>query len=85
MLHTLSNLLAPAVAERLTLVFNHVLGSESVAMERLRPHAGRRLELQLAGWPSLLPAPPPLALLPLSRWSTTAFPVNCRSPCFKNA
>lgn len=60
MLHTLSNLLAPAVAERLTLVFNHVLGSESVAMERLRPHAGRRLELQLAGWPSLLPAPPPL-------------------------
>jgi ubiquinone biosynthesis accessory factor UbiJ len=61
MLHTLTNLMAPAMAERLTLVFNHVLGSEVVATERLRPHAGRRLELQLAGWPSLLPAPPPLA------------------------
>ncbi len=61
MLHTLSNLLAPALAERLTLVFNHVIGSEAVAMERLRPHAGRRLELQLAGWPALLPAPPPLS------------------------
>ncbi len=61
MLHTLSNLMAPAVAQRLTLVFNHVLGSEAVAMDRLRPHAGRRLQLQLAGWPSLLPAPPPLS------------------------
>ncbi len=51
----------PGLAERLTLLLNHVLGSEAVATERLRPHAGRSLELQLAGWPSLLPAPPPLA------------------------
>lgn len=61
MLHTLTKLLAPAAAERLTLVFNHVLGSEAVAMDRLRPHAGRQLQLHWAGWPSLLPAPPPLA------------------------
>lgn len=60
MLHTLTELLAPAAAERLTLIFNHVLGSEAVATQRLRPHAGRRLELHWAGWPALLPAPPPL-------------------------
>jgi ubiquinone biosynthesis protein UbiJ len=52
---------APAVVERLTLLINHVLGSEAVATERLRPHAGRRVELQLSAWPSLLPAPPALA------------------------
>jgi ubiquinone biosynthesis protein UbiJ len=54
-------MLAPAVLERLTLVVNHVLGSEDVATERMRPHAGRRIELQLDRWPSLLPAPPSLA------------------------
>lgn len=61
MLHTLENLLAPAVMERLTLVINHVLGAESVATERLKPHAGRCVELAATGWPSLLPAPPALA------------------------
>jgi ubiquinone biosynthesis protein UbiJ len=61
MLHTLQSMLAPPVFERLTLLINHVLGSEAVAMEKLRPHAGRRLVLRLAGWPSLLPEPPPLA------------------------
>lgn len=51
-------MLAPAALERLTLVINHVLGSEAVATERLRPHAGRRIELQFSAWPGLLPAPP---------------------------
>jgi len=60
MLDALSNLLAAPVLERLTLVLNHVLGAEPTAMERLRPHAGRSLTLQLTGWPSLLPAPPVL-------------------------
>lgn len=60
MLHTLNSLLAPAVMERLTLVINHVLASESVATERLKPHAGRSVELLLTGWPSLLPPPPAL-------------------------
>lgn len=53
-------MLAPAVLERLTLVINHVLGSEAIATERLRPHAGRRIELQLTAWPALLPPPPPM-------------------------
>jgi ubiquinone biosynthesis accessory factor UbiJ len=61
MLDALSNLLAAPVLERLTLVLNHVLGAEPTATERLRPHAGRGLTLQLTGWPSLLPAPPVLA------------------------
>lgn len=58
-------MLAPPVLERLTLVLNHVLGSETVATERLQPHAGRALVLRLDGWPALLPPVPPLA------WSVT--------------
>jgi ubiquinone biosynthesis protein UbiJ len=61
MLHALNTLLAPALMERLTLVVNHVLASESVATERLKAHAGRSVELELQGWPSLLPPPPLLA------------------------
>jgi len=61
MLHTLQEMLLPALAERLTLVINHVLGGEVVATERLRPHAGRTLGLTLTGWPRLLPPPPALA------------------------
>jgi ubiquinone biosynthesis protein UbiJ len=70
MLHSLkaqlSALVAPALAERLTLVFNHVLASEPVATDRLRPHAGRCLQLVLQDWPTLLPEPPVLA------WRVTA-------------
>ena len=61
MLHSLQALLAPALAERLTLVINHVLSGEPAATERLRPHAGRSVSLTLEQWPSLLPAPPALA------------------------
>jgi len=61
MLHTLQALVAPAVLARLTLLINHVLNSETVAVERLRPHAGRRVALHLAGWPALLPPLPALA------------------------
>ena len=61
MLHSLNALLAPALAERLTLILNHVLASESVATDRLRPHSGATMSLTLAGWPSLLPPPPALA------------------------
>jgi ubiquinone biosynthesis protein UbiJ len=42
----LHEMLAPAAIERLTLLINHVLGREPVAMERLKPHAGRVLLLQ---------------------------------------
>jgi ubiquinone biosynthesis protein UbiJ len=50
-----------AAMERITLMLNHVLASEPVATERLRPHAGRTIHLQWTGWPSLLPAPPLVA------------------------
>lgn len=61
MLHSLNALLAPALAERLTLLINHVLSGEALATERLRAHSGATLALNLTGWPSLLPAPPVLA------------------------
>jgi ubiquinone biosynthesis protein UbiJ len=61
MLHSLNALLAPAFAERLTLLLNHVLSSEAVATDRLRPHSGATLALRLPGWPRLLPPPPALA------------------------
>jgi ubiquinone biosynthesis accessory factor UbiJ len=61
MLHALQSLLAPAAMRRTTLVLNHVLSSEPVATERLRSHAGRRIELQPQAWPALLPPLPRLA------------------------
>ena len=65
MLHGFNSLLVPAFAERLTLVLNHVLGSEVAAVARLRPHAGATVQLLLEDWPGLLPPPPPLS------WSIT--------------
>jgi ubiquinone biosynthesis protein UbiJ len=55
-------LFAPAIVERLVLLFNHVLSAEPAATERLLPHQGKVVRLELTGWPRLLPAPPPLAL-----------------------
>ena len=54
-------MLAPALAERLTLLINHVLSGEAMATDRMRPHAGCSLSLTLKDWPSLLPSPPALA------------------------
>ena len=63
MLNTLQALAAPAVMQRLTLLINHVLASEPAATHRLKSHAGRRIALELAGWPALLPAVPGLEFL----------------------
>lgn len=60
MRHALNDMLAPVAVERLTLLINHVLGREPVAMERLQPHAGRVFTLQAEGWPALLPSWPAL-------------------------
>ncbi|MFG5408261.1 hypothetical protein ABXN37_09225 [Piscinibacter sakaiensis] len=60
MLESLRALAAPAVLQRLTLLINHVLASETAATHRLRGHAGRRLAVRLGDWPELLPDPPPL-------------------------
>jgi ubiquinone biosynthesis protein UbiJ len=61
MLNALTSSLGAAAMERITLLLNHVLASERVAMARLKPHAGRSLQLLWTGWPSLLPAPPQVA------------------------
>jgi len=49
-----------ALMERATLFLNHVLSSEPIAVERLRAHAGKRLEIELRDWPALLPKAPAL-------------------------
>lgn len=63
MLHTLQQLAGAALMQRLTLWLNHVLAGEAVAVQRLRPHAGRCMVLQLNGWPTLLPPLPPLVFV----------------------
>ena len=63
MLQNLNALLAPALMDRLVLVVNHVLSAEPQAVQRLLPHSGRVLRLDLQQWPRLLPAPPQLAFV----------------------
>ena len=50
-----------AVMERATLLVNHVLSSEPAAMDRLRPHTGKTVQVEFSGWPVLLPRLPVLA------------------------
>ena len=52
-----------AAMQRITLLANHVIAGEPVALQRLRPHAGRCLRVQLQGWPALLPPVPELAFV----------------------
>jgi ubiquinone biosynthesis protein UbiJ len=61
MLHSLNSLFGQAVIERLTLLVNHVLAAEPVATQRLGTHAGRSIQLNFNGWPTLLPALPATA------------------------
>ena len=61
MLQNLNALWAPALMDRLVLVVNHVLSAEPAAVQRLLPHQGRVLRLDLLQWPRLLPEPPLLA------------------------
>jgi len=63
MLQNLNALLAPALMDRLVLVVNHVISAEPQAVQRLLPHRGRVLRLELLQLPRLLPAPPPLAFV----------------------
>ena len=60
MFHTIQSALAHEGMERATLLVNHVLASEPVAAQRLRAHVGKRLRLQVNGWPAWLPALPEL-------------------------
>ena len=59
MFHTLQLIVGKATMERVTLLLNHVIGAEPIAMQRLREHAGRSVKIELQGWPGLLPALPP--------------------------
>lgn len=63
MLETLQSLVTPALMQRLTLFINHVLSSEEVATQRLRPHAGRRFCLEVMDWPRALPAWPNMVFM----------------------
>lgn len=61
MLDTINSLVSGAAVERVTLVINHVLGGEPLAMQRLKAHIGRSFQVRFEGWPSLLPPLPSLA------------------------
>jgi len=61
MLDAMKALAQRSVMERLVLLVNHVVSAEPVAVDRLRPHAGRTMRLELVGWPTLLPAVGPYA------------------------
>jgi ubiquinone biosynthesis protein UbiJ len=65
MLEHLQSLITPALMQRLTLLLNHVIASEPVATQRLRPHAGRHVQLQVLDWPPALPA-----------WPSTVFAIT---------
>lgn len=62
MLHALPEWFVPAALDRAVLLANHVLAGEEMAMQRLRPHAGRVVRVQAQGWPALLPPWPPVDL-----------------------
>jgi ubiquinone biosynthesis protein UbiJ len=61
MLDAMKALAERSVMERLVLLINHVIAAEPAAVERLRPHASRTIEIELTGWPTLLPALGPFA------------------------
>jgi ubiquinone biosynthesis protein UbiJ len=62
MSNPLTDLLLPAAADRFVLLANHVLTTAPAATERLKPHAGRVLKVEVEGWRLPLPPPPPLTL-----------------------
>lgn len=61
MLEAMKALAERSVMERLVLLVNHVIAAEPAALERLRPHAARTMQIELTGWPTLLPAVGPFA------------------------
>jgi ubiquinone biosynthesis protein UbiJ len=61
MLEAMKALAERSVMERIVLLVNHVIGAEPAAVERLRPHASRTMQIELTGWPALLPRVGPFA------------------------
>lgn len=66
MVHAIHDALRAAALDRAVLLANHVLSGEPVALQRLRPHAGRVVRVQAQGWPAHLPplAPVEVRLTP---------------------
>ena len=60
MLQTVRELLLPAAQARVLLLVNHVLAREAPALDRLKPHAGRRLRVEMIDVPGWMPTPPPM-------------------------
>ncbi len=63
MLRSVPALVLPALQARLVLLVNHVLSREPAAMQRLKPHAGRRVRVEAQGAPPWLPALPAALVL----------------------
>jgi ubiquinone biosynthesis accessory factor UbiJ len=61
MLNAFTTPLGAAAMARITLLLNHVLCREAVALDRLKPHAGSSVQLLWTGWPSFFPTPPEIA------------------------
>lgn len=58
----IDDLLLPAIAERALLAANHVLGAHPLAADRLKPYAGKRLEVSVVKLVGPLPLPRPVRL-----------------------
>lgn len=69
MMLAFSQSLQATVMPRLALLLNHVLSAEPMAGQRLRPHAGKCIRLQLRDVPALV------SWLP-SQWSVTVTPAG---------
>jgi ubiquinone biosynthesis protein UbiJ len=63
MLQSVRDLLLPAAQARLLLLVNHVVSRESVAVARLKSHAGSRLSVEVVEVPAWLPALPAMRVL----------------------
>jgi ubiquinone biosynthesis accessory factor UbiJ len=55
--------LLPPLQTRVVLLVNHVLAREPAALQRLAPHAGQRIRIELTGQPDFLPPLPPATVL----------------------
>jgi ubiquinone biosynthesis protein UbiJ len=58
MLRSVQMWVLPALQARLVLLVNHVLSREPAATQRLKPHQGRRLRIDVGGTPAWMPALP---------------------------
>jgi ubiquinone biosynthesis accessory factor UbiJ len=60
MLQSVREWVLPAAQARLLLVVNHVISREPAALQRLKAHSGRRLQVAVVDQPRWLPALPPM-------------------------